>query len=141
MYSDGTDYLLYHPYMVQYRATVFCNGINWINWISSTTRSEGLEVRPLSSRFLCCVLLALSQNTTNENPSDKLSKAINQSKPRVSFFLACLDRNFVKNTQLWGRFCLWQRQSQQILKQVGSEKGRGFRSCVFGVDWLRKAVK
>ena len=30
------------------------------------------------SRFPCCVLLALSWNTTNENPStDKLSKAIN----------------------------------------------------------------
>ena len=31
-----------------------------------------------SSRFLCCVLLALSWNTTNENPiTDKLSRAIN----------------------------------------------------------------
>ena len=30
------------------------------------------------SRFPCCVLLALSWNTTNENPStDKLSRAIN----------------------------------------------------------------
>ena len=30
-----------------------------------------------SSRFPCCVLLALSWNTTNENPStDKLSRAI-----------------------------------------------------------------
>ena len=31
-----------------------------------------------ASRFPCCVLLALSWNTTNENPStDKLSRAIN----------------------------------------------------------------
>ena len=32
----------------------------------------------LPSRFPCCVLLALSGNTTNENPSiDKLSRAFN----------------------------------------------------------------
>ena len=36
------------------------------------------STRILSSRSPCCVLLALSWNTTNENPStDKLSRAIN----------------------------------------------------------------
>ena len=40
----------------------------------------GKDSRP--SKFPCCVLLALSWNTTNENPStDKLSRAINYWGP------------------------------------------------------------
>ena len=37
-----------------------------------------IAIQVFPSRFPCCVLLALSWNTTNENPStDKLSRAIN----------------------------------------------------------------
>ena len=48
------------------------------------TCCESINSKPVNrgltcSRFPCCVLLALSWNTTNENPRpDKLSRAINQ---------------------------------------------------------------
>ena len=44
--------------------------------LSTNTKKDKIIIS--TSRFPCCVLLALSWNTTNENPStDKLSRAIN----------------------------------------------------------------
>ena len=42
------------------------------------------------TRFPCCVLLALSWNTTNENPStDKLSRAYGYSNPQYAGNVRC----------------------------------------------------
>ena len=65
--------LLYHSTMSYVFAMSLIHNKNTCHMSTDVS----VHCKPLASRFPCCVLLALSWNTTNENPStDKLSKAI-----------------------------------------------------------------
>ena len=61
---------------------------NWLNFFGRL--QKGLCHRLPLSRFPCCVLLALSWNTTNENPNaDKSSRVINYSPPAKYIVFVC----------------------------------------------------